>query len=99
MVEVRVENVRKTYGKVEALKGASLDFKSGAMTAILGPSGCGKTTLLRAPAGLIQPTRGCVALGRGLVMTVSVELVTPSDGLGSRLERRAIPWRNSGGEA
>jgi ABC-type Fe3+/spermidine/putrescine transport system ATPase subunit len=63
MVEVRVENVRKTYGKVEALKGASLTFASGAMTAILGPSGCGKTTLLRSIAGFIQVDSGRIFLG------------------------------------
>ena len=63
MVEVRVENVRKTYGKVEALKGASLTFASGAMTAILGPSGCGKTTLLRSIAGFIPVDEGRVFLG------------------------------------
>jgi ABC-type Fe3+/spermidine/putrescine transport system ATPase subunit len=60
MVEVQVDNIRKTYGKVEALKGASLKFKSGAMTAILGPSGCGKTTLLRSIAGFIQVDSGRV---------------------------------------
>jgi ABC-type Fe3+/spermidine/putrescine transport system ATPase subunit len=53
-----VENVRKTYGKVEALKGVSLTFKSGGLTAILGPSGCGKTTLLRSIAGFIQTDAG-----------------------------------------
>jgi len=58
MVQVQVENVRKTYGKVEALKGASLTFASGAMTAILGPSGCGKTTLLRSIAGFIGIDEG-----------------------------------------
>ena len=63
MVEVQVENVRKTYGKVEALKGASLTFASGAMTAILGPSGCGKTTLLRSIAGFIQVDSGRILLG------------------------------------
>jgi ABC-type Fe3+/spermidine/putrescine transport system ATPase subunit len=63
MVEVRVENVRKTYGKVEALKGASLTFSSGAMTAILGPSGCGKTTLLRSIAGFIQIDEGRILFG------------------------------------
>jgi len=54
MVEVQVENVRKTYGEVEALKGVCLGFKSGRLTAILGPSGCGKTTLLRSIAGFIE---------------------------------------------
>ncbi len=58
MVEVRVEQVRKTYGKVEALKGVSLSFRSGALTAILGPSGCGKTTLLRSIAGFIEVDSG-----------------------------------------
>jgi ABC-type Fe3+/spermidine/putrescine transport system ATPase subunit len=58
MVQVRVEDIRKTYGKVEALKGATLTFASGAMTAILGPSGCGKTTLLRSIAGFIAVNAG-----------------------------------------
>jgi ABC-type Fe3+/spermidine/putrescine transport system ATPase subunit len=58
MVEVQVENVRKAYGKVGALKGVSLNFKSGALTAILGPSGCGKTTLLRSIAGFIEVDAG-----------------------------------------
>jgi ABC-type Fe3+/spermidine/putrescine transport system ATPase subunit len=58
MVEVRAENVQKTYGKVQALKGVSLTFQSGALTAILGPSGCGKTTLLRSIAGFIQVDAG-----------------------------------------
>ncbi|MBI2114351.1 MAG: ABC transporter ATP-binding protein [candidate division NC10 bacterium] len=58
MVEVRVENVRKTYGRVEVLRGVSLNFRSGALTAILGPSGCGKTTLLRSIAGFIAVDSG-----------------------------------------
>ncbi|MBI4839965.1 MAG: ABC transporter ATP-binding protein, partial [candidate division NC10 bacterium] len=58
MVEVRVENVRKTYGRVEALRGVSLNFRSWALTAILGPSGCGKTTLLRSIAGFIAVDAG-----------------------------------------
>ena len=63
MVEVRVERVRKTYGKVEALKGVSLIFRSGALTAILGPSGCGKTTLLRSIAGFIEVDSGRILFG------------------------------------
>lgn len=63
MVEVRVENIRKTYGRVEALKGVSLNFKSGRLTAILGPSGCGKTTLLRSIAGFIHVDAGRIFFG------------------------------------
>jgi ABC-type Fe3+/spermidine/putrescine transport system ATPase subunit len=70
MVEVRVEDVRKRYGKVEALKGASLTFASGAMTAILGPSGCGKTTLLRSIAGFIQVDAGRIRFDQEEVTTL-----------------------------
>ncbi|HYL80170.1 MAG TPA: ABC transporter ATP-binding protein [Candidatus Acidoferrum sp.] len=70
MVEVRVENIRKRYGKVEALKGASLSFKSGALTAILGPSGCGKTTLLRSIAGFINVDEGRILFGNEEVTTL-----------------------------
>jgi ABC-type Fe3+/spermidine/putrescine transport system ATPase subunit len=70
MVQVRVENIRKTYGKVEALKGASLEFKSGALTAILGPSGCGKTTLLRSIAGFITVDAGRILFDQEEVTTL-----------------------------
>ncbi len=72
MVQVRVEKVRKTYGKVEALKEVSLNFRSGALTAILGPSGCGKTTLLRSIAGFIG-----VDAGRILFDTEDVTTLPP----------------------
>jgi len=58
MVQVRVVNVSKRYGKVEALKDVTLEFASGGLTAILGPSGCGKTTLLRSIAGFIRVDKG-----------------------------------------
>jgi ABC-type Fe3+/spermidine/putrescine transport system ATPase subunit len=70
MVQVQVEKLRKTYGKVEALKDATLTFGSGAMTAILGPSGCGKTTLLRSIAGFIQVDAGRVLFDREEVTTL-----------------------------
>jgi ABC-type Fe3+/spermidine/putrescine transport system ATPase subunit len=60
MVAVEVERVQKRYGKVEALKEVSLNFRSGGLTAILGPSGCGKTTLLRSIAGFIAVDAGCI---------------------------------------
>jgi putative spermidine/putrescine transport system ATP-binding protein len=57
-VDVRVEGVRKRYGSVEALRGVSVAFEAGRLTAVLGPSGCGKTTLLRSIAGFVRVDAG-----------------------------------------
>jgi putative spermidine/putrescine transport system ATP-binding protein len=62
-VDVRVDNVRKRFGAVEALRGVSLAFAAGRLTAILGPSGCGKTTLLRAIAGFARVDGGAIRFG------------------------------------
>ena len=64
MISVRVEAVAKRFGAVEALRGATLDFGAGKLSAILGPSGCGKTTLLRAIAGFVAVDAGRILFDR-----------------------------------
>ncbi len=44
---LKIEGLRKSFGRTEVLKGIDLDVKEGDVVAILGPSGSGKTTLLR----------------------------------------------------
>jgi phosphate transport system ATP-binding protein len=46
-LKIEVRNLDFFYGKQQALKGISLQIRSGLVTALIGPSGCGKSTLLR----------------------------------------------------
>ena len=63
MAEIRLENVRKTFGKVVAVKDVTLTVSDREFIVLLGPSGCGKTTLLRCIAGLEQVDQGRVYIG------------------------------------
>ncbi len=61
--EIRLENVRKTFGKVVAVKDLDLVVNPGEFLVLLGPSGCGKTTTLRCIAGLERVDQGRVYIG------------------------------------
>lgn len=60
MNEIVLENVWKSFdaGRIEVLKGVSLDVAKGELVALCGSSGCGKSTLLHLIAGLEAPDRG-----------------------------------------
>jgi ABC-2 type transport system ATP-binding protein len=62
MNPITVDNVSKSYNKVEALKGISLDVKDGELFGLIGPDGAGKTTLIRILASLLIPDSGKASL-------------------------------------
>ncbi len=63
MGALSIQNVRKTYGPVEILKGINIDIEAGEFLILVGPSGCGKSTLLSMIAGLDVPTSGRILIG------------------------------------
>jgi len=62
MAQIRVENLRKSFGQFTAVQGSNFTIDDGTFFAMLGPSGCGKTTTLRMIAGLELPTDGRILL-------------------------------------
>ncbi|MEU9844700.1 ABC transporter ATP-binding protein, partial [Actinomadura sp. NPDC048032] len=60
---VRIRDLRKAFGPVEAVAGVDLDIRDGEFFSMLGPSGSGKTTVLRLIAGFERPTAGTIELG------------------------------------
>src|SRR5713226_123716 len=61
---IEIEGLHKCYGKLVAVKDASLTVQRGEAHFIIGPSGCGKSTLLRCINLLEEPTRGQIRVGK-----------------------------------
>lgn len=55
---IRVENLTKRFGAIEAVKGVSFEVKQGDVFAFLGPNGAGKTTTIRMLTTMLAPTSG-----------------------------------------
>lgn len=55
---IRIENIEKSFGSLEILKGIDLKLQKGKIYAFLGPNGSGKTTLVKCILGLIRPDQG-----------------------------------------
>ncbi|WP_439652481.1 amino acid ABC transporter ATP-binding protein [Nocardioides jiangxiensis] len=66
-VMVKAENVHKSFGHVEVLKGIDLEVKNGEVFCLLGPSGSGKSTFLRCINHLEQVTAGRLSVDGDLI--------------------------------
>jgi len=55
---LELKSIESYYGKIQALKGITLEVPQGGIVAILGANGAGKSTTLKTISGLIQPLRG-----------------------------------------
>ena len=59
---IEIKNIRKSFGKLEVLKGIDLSIQKGEVVSIVGPSGAGKTTLLQIIGTLDRPDSGAVLI-------------------------------------
>lgn len=58
MAAVKAVDLRKRFGRTEALRGISLEVAEGEVVGLVGPNGAGKTTAMRILAGLLRPDGG-----------------------------------------
>ncbi len=72
MSVIETEELRKTYGHIQALKGVSLRVEKGQIYGLLGQNGAGKTTLIKILLGIVRLTEGSASLLGAPAGTVDV---------------------------
>ncbi|EPC02923.1 ABC transporter [Litchfieldella anticariensis FP35 = DSM 16096] len=71
---ITIDNIHKSFGEVEVLKGVSLEVKAGEVVCLIGPSGSGKSTVLRCINGLESYDQGEISINSRRVDTHSKDI-------------------------
>jgi branched-chain amino acid transport system ATP-binding protein len=76
MALLEVSGIDVFYGRVQAVRGASLQVDAGEVVALIGSNGAGKTTTLRTISGLLHPARGKITFnGKDITHTEPQKIV------------------------
>ena len=59
---IQVEEITKSYGSIQALRGVSFDIQPGEIVGLLGPNGAGKSTAIKIITGFLHPDAGRAAI-------------------------------------
>lgn len=59
---ITIENLHKSYGKLQVLRSINVAFGTGKVVAVIGPNGAGKTTMIRCILGMVFPDSGDIKL-------------------------------------
>ncbi len=71
---IRAENLTKSYGPIEALRGVSFDVGAGEIVGLLGPNGAGKSTTIKILTGAMHPDEGNITIDGRDVLTQTHEV-------------------------
>ena len=87
---VRVEAIRKTYGRTVAVDEVSFDVQRGEIFGLIGPNGAGKTTTMECVEGLRAPDRGAISV---LGMNPSRDVYALQERIGVQLQEAQLQKR------
>ncbi|EAC1840519.1 ABC transporter ATP-binding protein [Campylobacter lari] len=87
---LKIDNLYKSFGKTEVLKGISLSLREGEIVSILGESGCGKSSLLGCIAGFFEINDGSIYIGDKLVASKNVYLAPQERDVGVLFQDYAL---------
>lgn len=87
---IKVNNLKKNFGKEQVLKGISLSFDENVVNVLIGPSGSGKTTLLRLVAGLEKPDSGEIYISYIRVNSPSILIPPKKRGISMVFQNLAL---------
>ena len=71
MANLKLIDIKKSYGKTQVIHGVNLEVLDGEFCVLVGPSGCGKSTLLRMIAGLEAISEGSILIDENKVNDIS----------------------------
>src|SRR5579864_2327250 len=71
---IKVENLTKSYGSIEALRGISFEIGAGEIVGLLGPNGAGKSTTIKILTGYMHPDNGSVSIDSLDVLSYPLEV-------------------------
>jgi branched-chain amino acid transport system ATP-binding protein len=90
--------VETYYGRIQALRGLSLEVGDGEIVALIGANGAGKTTTLRTISGLLKPVRGAITLHGESLVGMAPDAIVRKGVVQSPEGRRIFPrltvWEN-----
>jgi len=79
MAKVHLENISKSYGAKQVIRGLNLTIEDGECFTLLGPSGCGKSVILRMIAGFEPVDDGAITLGEEVVSSAAAKRCAPPE--------------------
>ncbi len=88
---LQLENIHLNYGRIQALRGISLEVPAGKVVSLLGPNGAGKSSTLKVISGLLAPTDGRLMLHGQAIERKSCSFMVKSGIIHCPEGRRVFP--------